>query len=197
MNKVTLEALKNIYVWLPARIEEVGENSLLKIQPLTYNEDLPLPIINDVPVEHIGNERAFINIKVNKGDIGIAIFSQMDLSNFMETGELKECDTDEIFNLTNCSFLPLKKWNKQGTQMPSDFDFEIVGNIKHTGKWVHDGDYERNGNTIINGNVYIEGTLTTKILKVIEKAVIKGVDFFKHTHKGVTGGKDNTGEVNE
>ena len=81
--------------------------------------------------------------------------------------------------------------------MPSEFDFEIVGNIKHTGNWVHEGDYTRIGNIQINGNVDIEGTLKTKILNVIEKAIIKSIDFIKHIHKGVTVGKDNTGGVNE
>ncbi|MGL5595836.1 MAG: hypothetical protein ACRDDH_18025 [Cetobacterium sp.] len=201
MDKITAEYLKNIYVWLPCRVEEVGEDSLLKVQPLVYNEGLPLPIINDVPVEHIGNEKAFINIKVNKGDIGICIFSQMDMAEFMETGEMDSCETHETFNLTNCSFLPLKKWNKVGTVMPSTYDFEIVGNVFHKGNWVHDGELERTGNSKIIGNteqtgdMTITGKLVADVVNAATQLLIKGIDFILHKHSGVTGGKDQSGGV--
>ena len=181
MDKLTLEALKSVYVWLPVRVEEVGTDSLLKVLPMTYNEGLELPIINDVPVLHLGNENSFINIKVNVGDMGVALFSQMDISEFMEKGVIDSCDSSELFNLTNCSFLPVKMWKTGGTVMPTDFDFEITGKVKIVGDLVHEGNLSHTGNTTQIGRLENNS------------ANIGGIEFSTHKHGGVQGGPGDTG----
>ena len=167
MNKLILEWLYKILQTMPCEVLEVSENSLLKVQPLVFNK-VKLPIINNVPIGHIGSDRAYLHIKVVKGEKGLLFFSSMDMTGYRETGTLSECETDEYFNLNSCVFVPIKGLSKDKAVItPTNFDFEIKGKIKITGdmeiigKVIQTGNYEIAGDVTNTGNLTTTGKITT------------------------------------
>lgn len=170
MNNLVREKINNIMVCLPVKVVSVGNNSLLQVEPLIFNE-LELPIINDVPVYHIGNQFTYIKVKVNSGDHGLCLFSQVDFATYMNTGAKSTGNTSETFNLTNAIYIPLNAWRNGGMEMPVSFDFEIKGNIKidgnitHTGQLTNTGKVTSNGivlDTHIHGGVSVGGAKTAQ-----------------------------------
>lgn len=203
IDPMVLEILKSIQISIDCEVIEVGTNSLLKVQPLVYN-DIKLPIINDVPICHLaGGRSGYIAFKVEKGQQGKLLFSQMDFSAFMESGKLSKCDSDEMFSLNNASFLPIRSWtNSTALATPITYDFEIHGNVLHKGDWVHVGNTTHTGDCTMTGNTTQKGVIdTTEIYAV--KGKIGGVTLQDgkmgdtkasgHAHGGVTGGNSNTG----
>ena len=101
MDSLTEEFLKNIQIYLPVEVVQVYNNSLVDVMPLIYNE-LELPIINQVPIEHLGSdENHSIKFKVEKGHHGIIFLSQLDLSLYMESGEKSKCNKLLILQMQN------------------------------------------------------------------------------------------------
>lgn len=194
MNKVVEEHLKNIYVYLPCEVVKVYNSSLVDIKPLLYN-DIPLPIIVNIPIMHLGSEQGHsIKLKVKNGDKGLIMLSQMDISNFMKNGTDTKCETDEIFNLTNSVYIPFLQWTSGGTSS-STSDLEITmgitdwkGDITQTGNTVIDGNVTINGNLTVSGDVNIGGTFMLGNLNMNTFVV-------SHKHSGVQGGSGTTGGV--
>lgn len=202
MDSLTEEFLKNIQVYLPVEVVNVYNNSLVDVMPLIYNE-LELPIINQVPIEHLGSdEKHSIKFKVEKGHHGIIFLSQLDLSLYMETGEKSKCNTDETFNLTNAKYCPFLQWRKGGVSTPSDYDIEIkfpkikivgdldiIGNIKHT------GDTEQTGNLTVSSKITTQELLVNGNSELKGGTTIQDKPFLTHAHSGVESGPNNTGGV--
>ena len=175
MDSLTENFMNRIQVCLPCKVLNVSSNSLLQVDPLIFNE-LELPVINEVPVYHLGNINANIKVKVNVGDHGLVLFSQVDFANYMVSGNKSSGVTSEPFNLTNCIYLPMAAWRGGGLAMPS-FDFEINGNIlingnithngntTHTGQLINSGKVESNGivlDTHVHGGILPGGALTSE-----------------------------------
>lgn len=199
MDSLTEEFLKNIQVYLPVEVVQVYNNSLVDVMPLIYNE-LELPIINQVPIEHLGSdENHSIKFKVEKGHHGIIFLSQLDLSLYMETGEKSKCNTDETFNLTNAKYCPFLQWRKGGVSTPSDYDIEIkfpkikiVGDLDITGNIKHIGNTEQTGNLTVSSKITTQELLVNGKTELKGGATIKDQDYFEHKHETKDG---NTGGV--
>lgn len=199
MDSLTEEFLKNIQVYLPVEVVQVYNNSLVDVMPLIYNE-LELPIINQVPIEHLGSdENHSIKFKVEKGHHGIIFLSQLDLSLYMETGEKSKCNTDETFNLTNAKYCPFLQWRKGGVSTPSDYDIEIkfpkikiVGDLDITGNIKHIGNTEQTGNLTVSSKITTQELLVKGKTELKGGATIKDQDYFEHEHETKDG---NTGGV--
>lgn len=183
MDKVTEQYLNNIQVFLPVEVVNVYPNSLVDIKPLIYNE-IQLPIINNVPVQHLGADSSnCIKFKVKKGQHGLALFSQIDFSEYMENGVESKSDTTETFNLTNAVFVPFLQWKNGGITLPETYDLEIIM-----------GKILINGNVDVVGDVNVDGTLNcTKTINASIDVIGGGISLKNHTHGGVTTGGGTTG----
>lgn len=175
MDSLTQEKMNSIFVCLPVKVIGVNSDSIIQVEPLIFNE-LALPIINDVPVYHLGNVNTFFKIKVNVGDHGLCLFSQVDFANYMSSGAKSSGNTSEPFNLSNAIYLPFVAWRSGGLPMPS-VDFEIKGNIKI------DGNIEHNGNTTHTGQFNNTGKVTSN-----------GIVLDTHIHGGVSAGGAKTAQ---
>lgn len=177
-----MEFLKNIMVFLPVQVVKIYGDSTVDVKPMIYN-DIPLPIINRVPIQHLGSSQSnSIKLKVKKGDHGIIFLSQMDLSNYMETGKDSKCETSEAFNLTNAIYCPFLQWVNGGVSSAiSDMEIEMPLTT-----WK--GDINLTGNLVVNGNINCTGTVTATV-----DVVGGGISLKTHTHGGVQTGGGNTG----
>lgn len=202
MDSLTEEFLKNIQVYLPVEVVQVYNNSLVDVMPLIYNE-LELPIINQVPIEHLGSdENHSIKFKVEKGHHGIIFLSQLDLSLYMETGEKSKCNTDETFNLTNAKYCPFLQWRKGGVSTPSDYDIEIkfpkikiVGDLDITGNIKHIGNTEQTGNLTVSSKITTNELLVQGTSELKGETNIQGKKFKEHGHTGIEPGSGTSGGV--
>lgn len=206
MNKVVEEHLKNIYIYLPCEVVSVASNSLVNVKPMLYN-DIPLPIIVNIPIMHLGSEQGHsIKLKVKSGDKGLIMLSQMDISNFMKNGTDTKCETAETFNLTNSVYIPFLQWTGGGTSSAtSDLeitmgitdwkgDIELLGDITQNGDTAQTGDVVINGDLTVNGNVVVSGNVN-----VGGTFMLGGLNMntfvTSHKHGGVQGGSGTTGGV--
>lgn len=172
MNKLVMEALKNILVCMPCKVTKVSENSLVQVQPQIYNE-IALPLINNVPIQHLGSEDINIKFKVNVGDFGLVFFSQFDLSEFMQKGSVVQAETDEIFNLTNAVYCPFVQWTNGGVTS-SIADIEITAPLIK-----------------IKGDIELDGGITaTKDIVTVSDIKAGSVSLKQHKHMVIAVGID-------
>lgn len=183
MDKLTEQFFNNIQVFLPVKVVNVYPNSLVDVEPLIYN-DIPLPIINNVPVQHLGSSsEKCMKFKVEKEQHGLIFLSQIDFSEYMQKGVKSKSDTVETFNLTNAVFCPFLQWRNGGIELPSNFDLEIIMPL-----------IKIVGNINLIGNLEVTGSINaTGVIESDTDVIGGGISLKNHTHSGVTTGGGSTG----
>lgn len=110
--------LRDLHTWLPAKVVLVKSPSMVSIQPLLLRSFkpsmaapagglLPLPIIQNVPVNHPRGGSYSIKFPVAVGDIGIALFCERSLDKWLSgTGDLTDPADTRIHHLSDPIFIP-------------------------------------------------------------------------------------------
>lgn len=183
-NEIIKHYLSQIMVTMPVEIVEVDNNTnLCSVKPLIYNE-LDFPVIVKCPFLPIGSKTKNIKFKVQKGQRFLALFSQLDLSNYIASGTIGQINSTKQFSFTNCVILPILALTElDGIKVP-ELDFEINGNVKMNGKLEIDGDIIQN-----TGNIKTNGKVEAK-----EDVLAETVSLKNHLTEGVTAGKDLSGK---
>ena len=104
----------------------------------------------------------------------------MDLSKFLIDGSDISVDNDEPFNLTNAIALPFNI-HKYGSEDAPSIDFDIVGDVKITGKLFVKGDIEQIGDYKVDGEIQSTGDVQGG-----------GVSLIEHTHQFTWAGESGT-----
>ena len=182
MIEVIKHFMSEILVTIPVKIVKIhNDSSLVDVIPIVFN-DLEMPIIVSCPFLHIGNKDKYIKINTKIGNVHYAMFSQIDLSNYIAKGSQGQVNSIKKFKMNNAVILPVFANTKVDKfQMPS-LDFEIVGDIKITGNINHIG------NTTQTGEITATGTI-----KSDTEVEASGVKLTTHKHGGVTSGMAQTG----
>ncbi|MGL6023778.1 MAG: hypothetical protein ACRC0F_04105 [Cetobacterium sp.] len=157
--EITKHFLNKVIVTIPVEITEVdNKTNLCSVKPLIYNE-LELPIIVKCPFMPIGSKTSNIKFKVQVGQRYMALFSQLDLSNYLTTGQGGQVTSKKEFSFTNCVILPILALTEVDNIQVPEMDFEINGNIK------------------INGNIEINGGI-----KSTDDIIAGSISLQKHVH---------------
>lgn len=163
--------LNKIMVTMPVEIVEVdSDTNLCTVKPLIFNE-LEFPLIVKCPFLPIGSKDKNIKFKVQVGHRYMALFSQLDLSNYISSGNSGQVNSKKTFSFTNCVILPILAMTEvDGIKVP-ELDFEINGNIKIKGNIDLEGDITQKGNITQTGGI----TSTDDV-------VSGGISLQKHNH---------------
>lgn len=183
MEELILHYLKNVMVTMPVEVVEVNEtNNLCTVKPLIFN-NLELPLIVNCPFLPIGNKTSHIKFKVEKGQKFQALFSQLDLSNYISKAQEGQVNSVRPFSFTNCVILPIMALTEIDNIAVPSVNFEILGNMKITGDIEHTGKYTHNGDTEQTGNVTQDGKYdATGIINSDSDVTAAGISLVNHTH---------------
>ena len=162
--------LSKSYVVLPCKITAL-DGLYANVRPCVHEVDKEFPIIPSVPILTLGNSDIKIKFNSKVGDIVTVLFSQMDLSKFLIDGSDISVDNDEPFNLTNAIALPFNI-HKYGSEDTPSLDFDIIGDVKITGKLFVKGDIEQIGDYKVDGSIQSVGDVQGG-----------GVSLINHTHQ--------------
>lgn len=170
--EIMMHFLSKIMVTMPVEIVEVDNNTnLCTVKPLIFNE-LELPLIVKCPFMPIGSKTKNIKFKVQKGQRYQALFSKLDLSNYISTGAVGQINSTKQFSFTNCVILPILALTEtDGVKVP-ELDFEITGDVKIN------GNITMIGNIDLKGNIKQEGGINST-----EDIVSGKISLQNHTHK--------------
>lgn len=168
-----------IYVVLPCKITSI-DGLYINVQPVIHEVDKEFPIIPHVPLLTFGNSDLRIKFNNKVGDVVTVLFSQIDLSKFLIDGSTISVDNDEKFNLTNAIALPFNI-HKYGSEQTPALDFDIIGDVKITGKLFVKGDIEQIGDHILDGKVQSSGDVQGG-----------GVSLMNHIHQFTWAGEAGT-----
>ena len=86
----------------------------------------------DVPVMFFGNSIASISYAIKKGDQGMIIFNERDISGFVEKGKISEPIQYRNHEYSDAVFFPSSISDGQRAQIPQD-GIRITGNLFVTG----------------------------------------------------------------
>lgn len=108
------DLISEVHVCMPARIEKYDPDTMVcSAQPLIkrrfYNKDsaTAYPIINKVPVVFNRTATALIRLPVSVGDIVTLVFSDHEISNWVNsTGDLVEYLDKRYHHINDCFALP-------------------------------------------------------------------------------------------
>ncbi|MGL4998600.1 MAG: hypothetical protein ACRC5T_06475 [Cetobacterium sp.] len=161
--------LKKIMVTMPVEIVSVDAGtSLCTVKPLLFDE-LEMPLIVKCPFMPLGNKN--VKFKVQTGQKYQALFSQLDLSNYISKAQTGQINSGKPFSFTNCVILPVFASGETDKLAVPEVDIEITGTTKFT------GDMEIIGNIKISGNIEQDGGINSS-----EDIVGEGISLVNHTH---------------
>ena len=178
-NEIIMHYLKKIMVCMPVEIVSVDtETSLCTVKPLIF-DSLEFPLIVKCPFLHIGVTDKNIKFKVKPKQRFWAMFSQLDLSNYISGAVTGQVNSKKGFSFTNCVILPVGASTEIDKINIPALDFEINGDIKI------------NGNINLTGNIVQEGSITsTGLIHSDEDVTAKTVSLDNHIHKNTKPGND-------
>ena len=178
-NEIIMHYLKKIMVCLPVEIVSVDSStSLCTVKPLIH-DSLEFPLIVKCPFLHIGVTDKNIKFKVKPKQRFWAMFSQLDLSNYINGAVVGQVNSRKEFSFTNCVILPVGASTEIDKINIPTLDFEINGNIKIN------GNIELTGNIIQNGSINSTGLIHSD-----EDVAAKNVSLSEHIHKNTKPGND-------
>lgn len=193
MEEVIKHFLSKIFVTIPVEIVKVNaENSLCDVKPLLFDK-LELPIIVECPFLQIGNGSTMLKFKVEKGQKFMALFSQLDLSNYIANGEIGQINSVKKFSMTNAVILPIQATTKKDLCTVPEVPFEISGDVKIIGNMEVNGNVKINGKTEVEQEVISKVKMTAPVVVGEQDVTFGGVSGKGHIHPGVQPGQGTTG----
>lgn len=218
------ERMKDVYTSIPAHVVAFDpKRQLAQIQLGILRVDrngmkVPPPVIIDCPVLQYGTDNWTIEMQIDIGTEGMAMFSQRCVDGWLNMGGVADNPLTRFHDMQDCFFIPgfrpipraIKDFSQDGIQFRNGKGDQFVwlkndktiesnngvgsivldkkGNVTVNGKFVID----------VNGNVSMEGSLTVKGTITAEGNVVgAGVSLEGHTHGGVRSGGSNTSIPNK
>lgn len=168
--------MNNINIIL-CEVVNIRENRFVDLKPLFIPNGIPLPVLRNVPVAIFGDEKNYIDWKINVGNILPTFITTFDISSYISSGNKEKMDTTLRNSLNSTFALPLTIPSmKDVRNFPEAI--KMIGDRFEVGKINQTGDVIRKGAENITGDINITGNLT-----VTAKATVAGIDFKSHKHK--------------
>ena len=194
------DSVSKIHTTTIGRVVKVSEKTI-DIQPvinLIYNgEDLPLPVLAEVPPVFMQGGTSYTAHPIAVGDYALVVFTERAYDRWysgtdgVRPPELRMHDYSDGFAIVGINTLA------DAITIPAVItqigDTYQQGNYEHDGDRVQTGHQTVNGNVIINGNLTVNGDIGCTGRLTVATATIGGIDFGTHTHSGVQTGSGSTG----
>jgi len=182
--------MNNLYQFL-VKIVKIRSNRHVDALPLFSPNGVPLPVLRNVPVALLGNEKNHSDFNVAIGDIMPYQVCAFDISSYTSQGSLEIMDSTRRNNINSGYIMPFTIPNmKTGLEFPSSIrvigDREEKGNVELEGNTSQTGNVNLTGNTSQSGNVSVTGSVGAS-----EDVSVAGKSTKNHTHRDSVGG--NTG----
>lgn len=223
------ERMKNVYTAIPAHVVAFDPKTQLaqvQIGIMRMNVDgttTKQPVILDCPVFQFGGTEWTMEMQIDVGCEGLAVFSQRCVDGWLNTGGAAVNPLRRFHDMQDCFFIPgfrpiptaIKDFKQDGIRVRNNKGDQYVWlkNDKSIELNNSSGSIviEPSGNVKINklvtidtaGNISTEGTITAKGTMTTQGSVNAtgdvvggGVSLKSHTHSGVESGGSNTGVPN-
>lgn len=205
---------------LPARVISFdGQHTVsveVMINQVIDGEQLPYPILADVPVGFMRAGGFVFTVPVKAGDEGLLCFNDRCIDGWFVSGEKSAPMDFRLHDISDATFLSggivsqpnaLGAVFSDGLSMQTDDASTYIrvtkGKILIKGDIIHEGDSQQTGNSLqkgqheqqgnwsqTGGEAKSSGTMTAA------KGVFAGIDVETHTHGGVETGGGSTGQPN-
>lgn len=189
------QAQKQIHTALPAKVEQFNaDNQTVTLaiqvkQILSDGKAVMIPPLVDVPVSFSRGGGFAVTFPLNKGDEGMAIFSERCIDSWWQSGNAGEPLDYRFHDLSDAMFIPgvcsmpnvIKGFPADSLSLQT-LDGETYIRVKK-------GTIEIKGNISHTGNQTTTGTVTGET-----DVIAAGISGKGHVHSGVKGGSDTSGE---
>lgn len=156
--------------------------------PLFSPNGVSLPVLRNVPVALLGNEKNHEDFNVAIGDVMPYQVCAFDISSYTSQGSLDIMDSSRRNNIGNGYILPFTIPNQK---TPLDFpsSIRVIGNREEEGDIVLKGNTTQDGNSIQTGSSSQTGKAdVTGSVNASEDVSVGGKSTKNHTHIDSTGG---------
>jgi len=146
----------------------------------SFVKHVDLPIIQDVPIQHLRAGNYMITIPIQEGDTGMAIFSQRDISKWKKEGGISEQTSLRVLDINDAVYSPFvpNRENKINDYNPNALEIRAGSDkISMDGSGIS-----------ITGNLTVSGSVTSS-----GDMVAGGTSLQTHKHSGGTMPDGNTG----
>ncbi len=149
--KIAMEArLLDVHTSTVGIVDAVGSTTVDITIPINrVNKDgtnFTLPVLPDVPVMFLGNASLSIAHSISKGDEGIVLFMERDISSFVENGNISRPTQLRKHEYSDAVFIPISISKGKRVQIPSS-GIEIKGDVKIEGDLDSTGEVTANSGT--------------------------------------------------
>lgn len=183
------QAQKNIHTALPAKVEQFNAKNqtvtlALQIkQILSEGKSVMIPPLVDVPISYPRGGGFAVTFPLNKGDEGIALFSERCIDGWWQSGNAGEPLDFRFHDLSDAMFIPGICSEPNAISGFSGDSLSLQTLDGGTYIRVKKGTIEIKGNINHTGNQTTSGTVTGKT-----DVIAAGISGKGHTHTGDSGG---------
>lgn len=124
--------------------------------------NIPMPVITNIPVSFVRCGNSHITHPVNKGDTGFIVFADRDISSWVETNNKSVVDSARTHSMQDSYFVPGIVGGGNNAN-PNDVEIKYNNTTIHLRK---NGDVDINATGKINLNSSVEIKLTAPIINL-------------------------------
>lgn len=217
IKKTILQTLKQLRVSMPVKVEKYNATKALVDVSIIQKDfldgiEIDQPIITEIPVSFLQAGGALITIPIKKGDTGLVIFTDRDISEWVETGNTIAPQSERLHALSDAIFIPgiqgggfkandqdvLISYKNSEILLKKNGNIELTagsGSVKISGDVSITGALETTGNIDTLGNLNATGSLSAlsasitaavNAASILATADVRGgggaVGLLTHTH---------------
>ena len=184
IKRTMIQTMRQLRVSMPCEVvrynskRQMVEVRIVQPEIDLAGNNIPMPVITNIPVSFVRCGNSHITHPINKGDTGFIIFADRDISSWVETNNKSVVDSARTHSMQDSYFVPgivgggnnanpndvEIKYNNTTIHLRKNGDVDINTPSKvnvNASNVIINSETTNNGNVQINGNLIVSQMLTT------------------------------------